>query len=79
MRSSLRSPAAAHGVVYRARQPGLPIAIALKLLLARPVADPEQVRFLAGQRRSFARLDHSAIVPVYEIEFEAPFLQHAAD
>ena len=59
------------GVVYEAEQETLGRRVALKVLPAGALADPQQVRRFEREARSAARLHHTNIVPVFGVgEFE---------
>lgn len=55
------------GVVYKARHHKLDRIVALKMILAGRHAGDEEVERFQTEARAAARLDHSGIVPVYEI------------
>ncbi len=55
------------GIVYRARQVSLDRAVAVKLLIEGPFADPKQVERFRLKARAAALLEHPSIVPVHEI------------
>jgi WD40 repeat protein/tRNA A-37 threonylcarbamoyl transferase component Bud32 len=55
------------GVVYKARHAQLDRTVALKMILTGQFAGPEQVERFKAEARAAAQLEHSGIVPIYEI------------
>ena len=55
------------GVVYKARHAQLDRTVALKMILTGDFAGPDQIERFKAEARAAAQLEHSGIVPIYEI------------
>ena len=56
----------AHGVVYRAVQPGVGREVAIKTIRAQLADDPEFIRRFDAEAQLVANLEHPHVVPIYD-------------
>ena len=59
------------GIVYKARDLHLDRAVAIKVLPADAMADPERKRRFVQEARAASALSHSGIVQIYDINSDA--------
>jgi WD40 repeat protein len=61
------------GIVYRARQTSLNRIVALKMILTGRCATPADIERFGREAAAVARLDHSCIVPIYDVGVQDGF------